>query len=61
MDGNGIYYEDQNGILQVFSNDFCRKLKKEPSISILQTIPLSRDISTLDNEWLTRSVTKDEV
>lgn len=32
MHDHGIWYEDQNVILQVFSNDFCMRFKKDSNV-----------------------------
>lgn len=60
MDEGKIWSEDQNVILEVFSDEFCKILKKDPNINIRQ-IPLPRDVSSLGNERLTRKVTYDEI
>lgn len=60
-DEHGILSENQSVILQVFSNEFCRRSKKDPNVSVRQAIPLSRNIFALDSEWMTREVTDDDV
>lgn len=52
---------DQNGILQTFSNDFCRRFKKTSNVCINQALSLSKDISTEDNDWLTKEMYEEEV
>lgn len=44
-----------------FSDEFCMRFKRDTNVNIHQAIPLSRDISTLDNEWLTREISDDEI
>lgn len=56
-----IWCVDKQDILKVFTNEFRRRFKRDPDTIPHQAIPLSRDISICDNEWLTRDATKDEL
>lgn len=50
MDEHGLWSKDQNVILQIFSNEFYRRFKKDPNAMPSKDISLSRDITSLDNE-----------
>lgn len=61
MDECGIWSKDHFDVLQVFTKEFTRKFKKDSQLMVHQTIPLSRDITVSDNEWLTTDATEREV
>lgn len=61
MDERGIWSDDQNVILQVFSNEFNRRFKKDSVIALHQAVPLSTDLSCLDEKWLTRDATEEKI
>lgn len=61
MDEHGIWSENQSVNLEVFPDEFTRRFGKDPNVTIRQAIPLSRDISRLNNECLTLEVTGDEI
>lgn len=44
-----------------FLIEFNRRFKKDSTNLILNAVPLSRDITSLNNEWLNREVTEDKV
>lgn len=46
--------------MQVFAKEFSGTFKKDPDTLAHYTIPLSRYITDIDNEWLTRDVTEEE-
>lgn len=47
--------------LQVFTSDFCRRFKRDPNLIPHQAIPMSRNISIANNEWLTRETSNEEI
>lgn len=57
MDKYGIWSEDRSSILQVFSHEFQRRVKKDPKNNVQMGIMLSIDILDEDNSWLTREIT----
>lgn len=59
MEKYGIWFEDQNVILFISSNEICRRFIKNHNIIPCQAIPLFCDIATLNNEWLS-SMARDE-
>lgn len=61
MKEHRIWYMGQHVIFYNFSNKFNRRFKKDPTAVPHQTVPLSRDITKLDNECRTREATKDEI
>lgn len=61
MDKHRIWSEDQHDILLLFVNEFSRRFIKDLNALPQQAIPLSRDILTPDNEWLTKEATEDEI
>lgn len=61
MDDNGTQSEDQNLILQVFSKEFTKKIKKDPNVNMRLAIPLSRYILDTKNDQLTQEIEMEEV
>lgn len=57
-DTQGIWYEDQQEIIQTITKEFERRFRKDNSINLDQAIPLSRDSSDADNDYLRTSLTK---
>lgn len=57
MNEHGIWFEDQNVILHIFSNEFCRLLEKDHNIDH-STLCV---ITFLDNERLTYMATDEEI
>lgn len=60
-DGNGIWSDNQNVILQAFSDELYLRFKNDPNVNIHEAISLSRDILAWTNQWLTPEVKEDEV
>lgn len=58
IDDYGTWSDNQSVTFQVFSNAFNRRLKNNPMVALQQAIPLTKDISSLDDEWLTREAKK---
>lgn len=54
MDEHGAWSEDQNAVLQIFPNEFCRHFKKYPNVDQSQAVSLSRDITSVSNGRLIR-------
>lgn len=50
MDDPGIWIEDQTGVLQVFSDESCWRLKKDQNVNIRQVISSCRDILVSKNK-----------
>lgn len=44
LDNNGIWTDDQNCIVQVFTREFQKRFCKDPNNKISVAVPLSRDI-----------------
>lgn len=44
-----------------FLKIFFRRLKKDHDLSLLQAIPLSKDVTDSDNNYLTREVLEEEL
>lgn len=61
MDQHAIWSEDQNTILRIFSNEFCRRFKRDLNVDPSQAVPLSRDIPVIDNEKLICEPTDDKI
>lgn len=61
MDERGIWFGDQNVILHIFSDEFCRRFKNDHNIDRSQAISLSYDITTLDNERRTCMAANEEI
>lgn len=61
MDEYGIWLEDHNFILQVFSQEFQKHFKKDRNNYVQMAVPFSRDISDEDNSCLTREAMMEEV
>lgn len=61
MDEHGIWSKDQHVILYVFTNKFTGALRRIQIYDPIRLFPLFRGKTTLDNEWLTRESTEDEI
>lgn len=53
--------EAQFDILQVLMKTFHRSLRKDAGTLARLAIPLTRDITNMENEWLTRETTEEEI
>lgn len=60
-DEHCIWSEDQHEIFYIFTNEFTKSFKKDPSTRAHQTVPISKDITTPNNDWLIREATEDEI
>lgn len=60
MDGYEIRSEDQNFILQVFAQEFEKRIRKNTNKSVQLEVPFSRDISEEYNLKLTREATMEK-
>lgn len=61
MDENGNWPDDQNFILQVFTQEFKKRFRKDLNSNIHLTIPLSTNTTNIDNAQLIREITMEEV
>lgn len=61
LDQNGVWSNDQNFILHVFSREFCHRFKKDHQLLTQQVISLSKDIYDMDNLFLAKEASEEEV
>lgn len=61
MDENENWPDDQNFILQVFTQEFKKRFRKDLNSNIHLTIPLSTNTTNIDNAQLIREITMEEV
>lgn len=48
-------------ILQVYFKEFCRRFIKDHQLLTQEAVPLSKDISEVDNDWLIRPALEEDV
>lgn len=61
MDEHGLWTDDQDIILKMFFTEFINRFKNDYMSDISSMIPLSRDITDLDNERLIVEATDEEI
>lgn len=61
MGENGIWSKDQKFYFADLLKGFWHDIQKDSKIYILMAIPLSKDISSANNEWLTREIMIKEI
>lgn len=60
-DAQGNWFEDQQGIMKIITKKFENRFKSDPSCNQHQAIPMSVDVSDMDNVFLTREVLDQEI
>lgn len=60
-DAQGNWFEDLDGISHAITKEFQNRFMSDNMVNSLQAIPLSRDIIDVDNEFLTKDVTNEDI